>query len=124
MENDADKLLLKAVKKLNEANKELYRPEEDIVTYLICKNSQIAIENYLKGYLLKNDVDPSNYKTIDSLYKQCKLINKGFEKVNLSEFKCKSDQTDSRFCNDVSKVSKCFNVANSLDTFLKQQKII
>jgi HEPN domain-containing protein len=124
MENDADKLLLSAVKKLNEANKELYRPEEDIVSYLVCKNSQIAIENYLKGYLLKNDVNPTKYKTIESLYKQCKRINKGFEKVNLSEFECKSIQTDSKYCNEVSKVSECFNIANSLDTFLKQQKII
>ncbi len=41
-------------KKLNEASNELYRPEEDVVSYLVCKNSQYAIENYLKGFLLKN----------------------------------------------------------------------
>ena len=124
MENNANKFLLNAVKKLNEANKELFRPEEDIVTYLVCKNSQFAIENYLKGFLLKNGVDSSEYKTIDSLYEQCKIINKDFEQVNLSEFECKSYQTDSRFCNEVSKVSNCFDVADSLDTFLRQKKII
>ena len=84
MENNANKFLLNAVKKLNEANKELFRPEEDIVTYLVCKNSQFAIENYLKGFLLKNGVDSSEHKTIDSLYEQCKIINKEFEQVNLS----------------------------------------
>lgn len=124
MENNANKFLLTAVKKLNEANKELFRPEEDIVTYLVCKNSQFAIENYLKGFLLKKDIDPSEYKTIDSLYEQCKIINKEFEKINLSEFKCKSREIDTKYCNDVSKVNKCFDVADSLDTFLKQQKII
>lgn len=124
MENDADKFLLNAVKKLNDANQELYRPEEDMVTYLVCKNSQMAIENYLKGYLLKYDVNTSKSNTIESLYEQCKLINKRFEKVNLSGFDCKSVNTESRFCNDVSKVSKCFDIANSLDTFLKQEKII
>ena len=40
-----------AQEKLNEAKKELFRPEEDLVSYLVCKNSQHAIENYLKGYL-------------------------------------------------------------------------
>ena len=124
MENDSNKFLLNAAQKLNQANKELYKPKEDIVSFLVCKNSQFAIENYLKGYLLKNDVDPSEFKTITSLYEQCKLINKEFEKVNLTEFDCKSVDTELRFCNDVSKVSNCFNIADSLDTLLRQQKII
>ena len=61
MENDASKYLLNAAQKLNQANKELYKPKEDIVSFLVCKNSQFAIENYLKGYLLKNEVDPSEF---------------------------------------------------------------
>ncbi|MFD0834413.1 HEPN domain-containing protein [Mariniflexile aquimaris] len=124
MENDSNKFLLNAAQKLNQANKELYKPKEDIVSFLVCKNSQFAIENYLKGYLLKNDVDPSEFKTITSLYEQCKLINKEFEKVNLTEFDCKSVDTELRFCNDVSKVSNCYSIADSLDTLLRQQKII
>lgn len=124
MENDASKHLLNAAQKLNQANKELYKPQEDIVSFLVCKNSQFAIENYLKGYLLKNEVDPSEFKTISSLLEQCKLINKEFNKLNLTEFDCKSVDTDLRFCNDVSKVSKCYDIADSLDTILKQQKII
>ncbi len=124
METKAKKLFKDASKKLNEANKELYRPKEDVVSYVVCKNSQFAIENYLKGFLLKNDINPDEYKTIDSLYKQCVIINKDFEKVNLSDFNCKSQNVDTRYCNEVSKVSNCFDVANSLDTFLREQKII
>ena len=124
MENDSSKYLLNAAQKLNQANKELYKPQEDIVSFLVCKNSQFAIENYLKGYLLKNEVDPSEFKTISSLLEQCKLINKEFNKLNLTEFDCKSVDTDLRFCNDVSKVSKCYDIADSLDTILRQQKII
>ena len=124
MENDASKYLLNAAQKLNQANKELYKPQEDIVSFLVCKNSQFAIENYLKGYLVKNEVDPSEFNTISSLLEQCKLINKAFEKLNLTEFDCKSVDTDLRFCNDVPKVSKCYDIADSLDTILRQQKII
>lgn len=125
METSAKKLFEEAVDKLNEANEELFRPKEDIVSYLVCKNSQRAIENFLKGYLLKNNIDPSNLKTIDSLYEQCVKINGKFKKVNLSEFQCKSSQNmDSRYCNEVSKVSNCFDMADDLDTFLRREKII
>ena len=124
MNDKANKLFDDAIGKLNEANEELFRPEEDIVSFVVCKNSQFAIENFLKGFLLKNGIDPSNFKTIDSLYEQCKLINKNFEKVNLSDFDCKSHNLDSRYCNEVSKVSNCFDIADSLDTFLRQEKII
>ena len=124
MNDKANKLFDDAIEKLNEANEELFRPEEDIVSFVVCKNSQFAVENFLKGFLLKKGIDPSSYKTIDSLYEQCKLINKNFEKVNLSDFECKSHNLDSRYCNEVSKVSNCFDIADSLDTFLRKEKII
>lgn len=124
MENEAIKYFVNAAQKLNQANKELFKPEEDIVTYLVCKNSQYAIENYLKGYLLKNGVNPTEYKTINSLYEQCKIINENFKKVDLTEFNCKAHNLDSRFCNEVSKVNNCFDIADSLDTFLRKEKII
>jgi len=124
MNDKANKLFDDAIEKLNEANEELFRPEEDIVSFVVCKNSQFAVENFLKGFLLQNGVDPSNFKTIDSLYEKCKSINKKFEKVDLSEFECKSHKMDSRYCNEVSKVSNCFNIADSLDTFLRKEQII
>jgi len=113
-----------AIEKLNEANQELYRPEEDMVSFLVCKNSQHAIENYLKGYLLQQGVEPGNYKTIDVLFEECKKFNKNFEKVDLSEFDCKSRSKDDISCNEISKVSNCFKIAESLDNFLRKEKII
>jgi HEPN domain-containing protein len=124
MGTKANKLFVTAKKKLNEAKEELFRPEEDMVSYLVCKNSQVAIENYLKGYLLKNGVDIDDCKTIDSLFKQCVAVNSNFEKIDLSEFECKGHDLNSRYCNEVSKVSKCFDAADDLDTFLRQEKII
>ena len=113
-----------AQEKLKVAKQELFRPEEDMVTYLVCKNSQHAIENYLKGYLLKNGVDIEDCNTIDSLYNQCLIINKNFEKVDLSDFQCRAQNLDSRFCTEIPKVSNCFDAADNLDTFLRKEKII
>jgi outer membrane protein assembly factor BamD (BamD/ComL family) len=125
METEAIQFFVKAAQKLNQANKELFKPEEDIVTFLVCKNSQYAIENYLRGYLLKKGFEPRDYKTINSLYEQCVRINKGFEKVDLSDFDCKSSKDlSANFCNSVSKVNKCFDAADSLDSFLRREKII
>ena len=124
MKAKANKLFEDAVVKLNEAKEELLRPEEDLVSYLVCKNAQYAIENFLKGYLLQNGIDPGSYNTIDSLYEECKTINKNFEKVDLSDFECKSHKIDSEYCNEASKVSNCLHIANSLETFLRREKII
>ena len=124
MKSKADKLFEEAVLKLSEANEELFRPEEDVVSYSVCKNAQFAIENYLKGFLFNNGIDPSNFKTIESLYEQCKIINKNLKEVDLSNLKCKSHNIDSRYCNEVSKASNCFDVADNLDTFLRREKII
>jgi len=125
METEAIQFFVKAAQKLNQANKELFKPEEDIVTYLVCKNSQYAVENYLKGYLLKKGVKPNENETIVSLYEQCKKINKGFEKLDLSDFNCKSSHNlETKYCDNVSKVNKCFDAADNLDTFLRREKII
>jgi len=124
MNSKANILFDDAVEKLNEANEELFKPKKDIATYVVCKNAQYAIENFLKGYLLKNRINPENFKTIDSLYEQCKGINKNFEEIDLTDFECKSHNLDSRFCKEVSKVSNCFVVADNIDTFFRRENII
>lgn len=124
METDGNKLFDDAIEKLNEASEELFRPEEDVVTFAVCKNAQLAIENYLKGFLLNHDIDPSDFKTVESLYKRCRSINNKFQEIDLSNFKCKVDELESRFCNEVSEVSYCYDAANELDTFLRKEKII
>ena len=124
MKNESNKLFEMAISNLKEANKELYRPEEDLVSYSVCKHSQYAIENYLKGYLYENGINPSGFKTIQDLFEQCKRLNKAFEKVDLSDFNCQSHDLDSRYCNEISRVSKCFDTADNLDTFFRREKII
>tara|TARA_R110000772_G_scaffold139989_2_gene249102 strand:- start:305 stop:682 length:378 start_codon:yes stop_codon:yes gene_type:complete len=124
MKEKAHKLFKDAYEKLDQANTEISRPEEDIVSYLVCKNAQVAIENYLKGFLFQNGVDASNYRSIDALFQQCRLINDKFEKVKLSTINCKSEEFSTSYCNDISRVSNCFNIANDLDTFLRKEKII
>ena len=124
MEKDANRLFDKAFQSLNSANKELYRPEEDIVPYSVCKNSQYAIMNFLKGYLYKKGVSPDSFITIDELFEECKKLNKDFEKIDFSDFNCTHHAIDSGYCTEVSKVNTCFATANNLYALLKKVKLI
>jgi len=124
MNDQANKLFDEAIEKLKEANEELCRPEEDIVSFVVCKNSKFAIENFLKGFLLQRNIEIDHYKTIDDLYAQCLKLNRKFEKINLSDFGCSSDQIDASYCDDVTKVSTCYSSADKLDAFLREENII
>ncbi len=124
MKDRAEALLKEAVKKIGEANEELCRPQEDVVSIMVCKKAQRATENFLRGFLLQNGKEPGIEKTLDELLNQCVAINPNFEKVDLSHFDCRSVKLDSRQCNEVSKVSGCFVNASNLETFLREEKVI
>lgn len=113
-----------AKEKLQLANKELFKPEEDVVSYSVCKNSQYAIEAYLKGYIKHSGFETHDNETIGGLLNRCIELDGKFRSINLNIIDCKASKIDSRYCNDVSKVSSCFDAADSLDTLLRQMKII
>ena len=113
-----------AQEKLQVANKELFKPEEDVVTYLVCKNSQSAIEAFLKGYINHCGFVTHENETLEGLLDRCIALDGKFRKINLSVIDCKASKIDSRYCSDVSKVSSCFAAADSLDTLLRQMKIL
>lgn len=123
MENNVIRTLDQAIKRLDEAREELQRPEEDVVAFLVCKNAQYAIENFLKAYLLKNEIDPTEYKTVEDLYKKCVSINKNFDAVDLIGFNCKARDMDKSHCTDIPKVSKCYKMANELNSFLRREQL-
>lgn len=124
MEKQVQELFDEAVKKLHEANEELCRPEEDVVSHLVCKNSQLAMENFLKAYLLKLEVNLEKYENINSLYYKCIAVNPKFATVGLDDFTCKHDQFQSRACSDPDKVSRCFQMAEKMNALLKQEDLV
>ncbi|WP_029037068.1 hypothetical protein [Salinimicrobium xinjiangense] len=124
MESRAPGLFEEAVKKLREANEELCRPEEDVVSYLVCKNSQHAIENFMRGYLLRNNVEPAGDENINNLFKRCVALNDKFKEIDLHEFTCKGHRPDSRSCSDTAKVSRCYEIAGMMDDFLRRENLL
>lgn len=124
MESKAPGLFDEAVKKLQEANEELCRPEEDVVSYLVCKNSQYAIESFLRGYLFKNNIEATGDENINTLYKRCVALNEKFGEIDLHDFTCKGHDHNSRSCSDTNKVSKCYTIADKMNDFLRRENML
>jgi hypothetical protein len=113
-----------ATKNLSIAKEELFKPEEDVVSYSICKNAQFAVENFLKGFLVDHGVAIELDDTLESLYKKCLAVDEHFKTVDLHAFTCSNQTLDSRYCSEISKVSSCYDTADQIDTLLRKKKII
>ena len=124
MDKKAEDHFKKAASQLDQANQELFKPNEDVVSFLVCKNSIHAIENQLKGFLTQRGFETNEDESLDHLLERCRLLDKRFNQVNLEAIDCSSNHLHDKFCDDVDKVSNCFKAADQLDTFLRQQKII
>src|SRR4030065_2213080 len=124
MKSRSEAFFKEAEKKLKSAKEELFKPAENIVSYSVCKNAQFAIENFLKGFLTKNNIELQPNETIASLYDKCLSIDKNFTTIDLSTIGCKNHAIDSRYCSDINTVSSCFDTADSIDTYLRKNKIV
>lgn len=113
-----------ATKNLQLAKNELFKPSEDIVTYSICKNAQFAIENYLRGFLIKNEVELTSKETISTLYEKCVAIDENFKNIDINAIGCKDHAIDSRYCSEINSVSACFDTADTIDTYLRKIKVL
>jgi len=116
MKSRSEAFFKEAEKKLKSAKEELFKPAEDIV--------QFAIENFLKGYLTKNNIELQHDETIASLYDKCVSIDKNFTSIDLNAIGCKNHAIDSRYCSEINTVSACFDTADSIDTYLRKNKIV
>lgn len=113
-----------ATKRLQLAKDENFKPFEDFVSYSVCKNSQRAIEGYLKGYLIEKGEEIELKDTIATLYDKCIAIDGNFKKIHLKDIRCKKEGIDARYCSDLSTVTKCSETAESIDNFLKNMGLL
>jgi len=119
----SDAFLKEGVKKLKQANEELFKPEEDIVAYSVCKNAQFSLDNLLRGFLLSNKIEPSQDDSVESMLKKCIEIDAKFKKIDIGMVACKGHKIDSRYCTELKTVTACFDAADSVDTLLRKAKM-
>ncbi|MFD1314421.1 HEPN domain-containing protein [Namhaeicola litoreus] len=122
MEEDYD-FIKKAQESLDQAQEALFKPQEDIVSFVACKNSQHAILNYLKGFLEKKGFETHNHETIKGLFKRCRSIEPRFNQIKIDIIDCRGKEIDDNYCINVNKLEQCHSVADQLDTLIRHLKI-
>ena len=86
MQEKINATLEQAKKHLDNAKEELYKPEEDIVPYSICKFSHGAIVDYLSAFLMKQGrVLPAKH-SVEELLSYCREVDPKFDELHLSPF--------------------------------------
>ena len=75
----------KAEENLENAQEALFKPQEDIVSFVVCKNSQYAILNYLRGFLERKGFETHDHETIRGLFKRCRNIEPRFNQIKINE---------------------------------------
>lgn len=110
--DEADQLLM-------QADTELNRPEEDVVSPLVCNISRLAIRKYLTGYLMKNGIEPDIPTTMGSLLEQCCSHNRKFKDIDFSPINCHNEEHDNDYCLSVEEVGGCYKVAQFTEDIVK-----
>lgn len=124
MDNKAEQYFSKGSKKLHEADQELYKPGEDIVSLVICQSTKESIENYLKGFLTLRGFDIEEDQTLGDLMERCRMLDQKFHDIKIEEIDCRNAKDSTLHCEEIEKFGACYEVADQLDTLLRKKGII
>lgn len=124
MDKKAEQYFSKGSKKLHEADQELYKPGEDVVSLVICQSTKESIENYLKGFLTLRGFDIEEDQTLGDLMERCRMLDPKFHDIRIEEIDCRNVKDSNLHCEEIEKFGACYEVADQLDTLLRKKGII
>ncbi len=124
MDKKAEQYFSKGSKKLHEADQELYKPGEDVVSLVICQSTKESIENYLKGFLTLRGFDIEEDQTLGDLMERCRMLDPKFHDIRIEEIDCRNVKDSTLHCEEIEKFGACYEVADQLDTLLRKKGII
>jgi len=108
----------KAIKKIQNAEKELMKPKEDVVSFSVCSNSRLAIQQLLESYLLNNNITIKKQESLALLLERCVNINPKFKAIDLSEVDCRYNSTNHNYCSSINTVTNCLDIAKQIEALL------
>ena len=65
------------------AQEELYKPEEDVVRYMVCKSAFNAVLKYLTAYLQERSIPIGQEETLESILELCRKDDPKFNNLAL-----------------------------------------
>jgi hypothetical protein len=109
---------------LNEANRELLnaenelsRPHEDVVTLSACQSVRAAMTSMLRTYLSEYALVPSNNPSLNDLIEASKKVNSNFAYIDLRNVECKGvdhAHCGGKYCLSIENVSSCLAAAHQI----------
>jgi hypothetical protein len=122
MQQLKSQLLETANKLIEDADREINRSSEDVVTYGVCHNTRNAISAYLNAFLMTHG-EPKQDLPPDKLLEKCAKLDGRFSEFDLSTILCKHETTTQNdcFCTDPKKVQDCLDVAMQIGRIVAEQ---
>jgi hypothetical protein len=124
MDKKAKRHFEKGEQELHQADREMYKPEEDIVSLVVCRSTLGSIENYLKGFLALRGFETREDECIGDLMERCRMLDKKFKTIRIEEIDCRNQKDPNLHCEEIEKLGACHQVADQLDTLMRKKGII
>lgn len=102
----------------------MYKPEEDIVSLVVCRSTLGSIENYLKGFLALRGFETREDERIGDLMERCRMLDNKFRSIRIEEIDCRNQMDPDLHCEEIEKLGACYQVADQLDTLMRKKGII
>lgn len=118
MKSNPAYLISKAQKKIQFAEEELMKPNEDVVSFSVCNQSKLAIKILLESYLTKHNINFKDQEPLALLLERCTIHNSNFKSIDLSSLTCRNTPNSQNYCDGVAKVSNCLNIAKQIEALI------
>ncbi|MGP8215744.1 MAG: hypothetical protein ACLQQ4_09300 [Bacteroidia bacterium] len=119
--NKIKESLKQAITELSIAENELRRPDEDVVTMAVCTTARESMYSLMRLFLLSNNINHTEGKSLVDLLSQCKAIDKQFGAINLSKISCNDmshEECENKYCLSTLDVNDCISTAKQLKTLV------
>ena len=116
--------LKQACQELLNAETELNRPMEDVVTLSACQSVRNSMKQIMEIYLTGQSVEIKGNASLHDLHDSCLKINRSFADVDLSNIECKGTDhahCDGKYCLTIENVNNCITAANQLKSLVWQE---
>jgi len=124
MDDKAKKHFSRGENEFRQADREMYKPEEDIVSLVVCRSTLGSIENYLRGFLTLRGFETNDDETLGHLMKRCRMLDKKFNSIRIEEIDCRNEKDPDLHCEEIEKLGACYQVADRLDSLMREKGIL
>ncbi len=119
--NEISNSLKQAYREYLDAENELKRPHEDVVTLSACQSVRSSMKHIMELYLSAHAIPFDKNPSLSSLLEQCMKTSKEFSIVDFSNIECKGTDhahCDGKYCLSIENVACCIDAANKLQNIV------